>query len=291
VIVLSAAATALSAPAAQNDEAPLRDNEAGIVDVKGQVTLVTSSGAKLGVREGQVVPSGAVFQTGNKSHVQIGFGPNLGKSILIEEKSKATVTPRADTKVDIEKGSLCAVLDKVKPGTKFQLETPHGIAGVRGTILRIMIEGTEKSVVAVKHGIVATYTFRMRETGTITSGEKGYVQENLPLFKEQLSADDVKNFDALTRTIDQNTREYMDMRNGNFDARTVVQHEPQKQSYGGGKSVQRELMDGETKSRDGFLQTGSREFIDNRWDRQSPVRDQTPPPTPQVQPESPHSHP
>jgi len=256
-----------AAPAAPKKEA-LKEGEAGIVHVEGDVKVTAPSGIRISAEEGKLLPDGARIQTGATGRLQIGMSPDLGKTVLVEEKTVVTVTPKDDTKIDLERGSVFAALDTVKPGTKFQFETPRGIAGVRGTILRIIsLLSSDKDAVMVADGEVAAFSPDYKELGGIRGGNKGYIGQNQPLFTEPLSPADVKQMQGLRNFTEMNKRDFNALVGG-FAARPADVHAPKKTGPAGGKSSKKPGYDpetGPTGPGGGFIQTDSREFMDNQF--------------------------
>lgn len=265
-LTLCAVSVLNAEPAAPKRE-PLKEDEAGIVHVEGAVQVTSASGAVIKADEGVRLPEGARIQT-EKGRLQIGMGPDLGKSVLVEEKSAVTVTPKDDTQVDIERGCVFAVLDKVKPGAPFQLETPRGIAGVRGTTLQIKsLPSADKDTILVANGAVTAYTLDYKELGTVAAGNKGHMAENQPLFTEPLTAQDVKVMDGLSKFTDVNKRDFSALVGG-FAGSSGAAHPPKKTGPAGGKPSKRPAHDpeaGPTGPGGGFIQTESRQFMDNRY--------------------------
>lgn len=254
-----------AAPISQRET--LKEDEAGIVHVEGTVQVTSASGTVIKADEGVRLPEGARIQT-EKGRLQIGMGPSLGKSILVEEKSAVTVTPKDDTQVDIERGCVFAVIDQVKPGVPFQFETPRGIAGVRGTTLQIKsFPSADKDTILVANGAVTAYTPDYKELGTVTAGNKGHMAQNQPLFMEPLSAQDINVMEGLKKFTETNTRDFRALVGG-FAGSSGAAHPPKKTGPAGGKQSKRPSYDpeaGPTGPGGGFIQTESRQFMDNRY--------------------------
>jgi len=276
---------ALCAAPASPQKEMLGEGEAGIVHVEGDVKLVAPSGALIGAQEGKKVPNGTRIQTGQDGRVQVGMSPDLGKSVLIEEKSIVTVTPQDETKAMIKKGSVFAVLDRLKPGATFQLETPRGIAGVRGTIFRVIsMPSGDKDAVLVSEGNVSAFSPDLAELGGIAAGNKGYIARNQPLFTEPLSAQDTREMQRLKDFTETNRNDFRKLVGG-FESKAAP-HAPKKTGPAGAKSSKRPGYDAEsgpTGPGGGFMKSDSREFIDNRYmgryeTEQRKTLDQKPPP-------------
>ncbi|MDP8262055.1 MAG: FecR domain-containing protein [Candidatus Ancaeobacter aquaticus] len=221
--------------AADSQERSLEKGEAGIIAVSGNVTMTMPSGSVIEAKEGRIVPNGTKFVTDKDSSVQVAYTPSLGKSVLIEEKTEAIVTPEEEVKINIKKGKVFAILDKVKPGEKFQFETPHAIAGVRGTRpeMQVMIDAT---IVYVHEGEMGVLGLSMDDhlRALIPEGEKAKVleQPDTPVFLEPLSDIDRNRGRELMRILEVNIRDFRDLHGGAFKILRTSIHAPKKKGSG-----------------------------------------------------------
>ncbi len=139
---------------------------------------------------------------------------------------------------------------------------------VRGTILRIIsLLSSDKDAVMVADGEVAAFSPEYKELGGIRGGNKGYIGQNQPLFTEPLSPADVKQMQGLRNFTEMNKRDFNALVGG-FAARPADVHAPKKTGPAGGKSSKKPGYDpetGPTGPGGGFIQTDSREFMDNQF--------------------------
>lgn len=113
--------------------------EEGVIDqVKGKAQIISDSGAKRPAKEGGFIHSGEAVETGPESMVRI-ILPD--QSVLeIKESSRVEVedsraNPSGINTVFVYLGSLWASISKSDTGdTKFEVQTPTAVAGVRGTV-------------------------------------------------------------------------------------------------------------------------------------------------------------
>lgn len=99
------------------------------------------------VREGDILMQGATITTGAGSYVDLDMGVN-GNALRIEADSTLTLNkldylpirglePVVNTELEVKKGSAVAnVVNKLSKASKYEIKTPAGVAGIRGTVLR-----------------------------------------------------------------------------------------------------------------------------------------------------------
>lgn len=119
----------------------------GAAQVKKVVGTVTYTDAKGGgpLKEGDILFQGAKITTGAGSYADLFLGVN-GDSLRVEadstvdlnklEYTKAGETV-VNTQMDVQKGAVVAnVINKLSKASKYEIKTPSGVAGIRGTTLR-----------------------------------------------------------------------------------------------------------------------------------------------------------
>jgi hypothetical protein len=119
--------------------AAARAAEEGVIDlVKGRAEIVNDAGEKRKAAEGGFIHSGDAVETGPESLVRIILAD---ESVLeVKEFSRIEVTdsranPTGINTVVVYLGSLWASISKGdEADTKFEVQTPTAVAGVRGTI-------------------------------------------------------------------------------------------------------------------------------------------------------------
>ncbi|MEQ2009162.1 MAG: FecR domain-containing protein [Limisphaerales bacterium] len=119
----------------------------GAAQVKKVVGTVTYTDAKGGgpLTEGQILFQGATITTGAGSYADLFLGVN-GDSLRVEADStialnKLEYTKAAEvvvnTELEVKKGATVAnVVNKLSKASKYEIKTPAGVAGIRGTVLR-----------------------------------------------------------------------------------------------------------------------------------------------------------
>lgn len=119
----------------------------GAAEVKKVVGTATYTDGQGGgpIKEGQVLLAGATITTGAGSYVDLDLKVN-GNALRVEadttlslnklEYTKAIETV-VNTELDVKKGSTVAnVVNKLSKASKYEIKTPAGVAGIRGTVLR-----------------------------------------------------------------------------------------------------------------------------------------------------------
>lgn len=107
--------------------------------------------------EGLQVFSGDVIETGEDGFCEIEF---LNRNVFqIWENSLASLHFEAEqSSINLERGSLAALFDKLAVLTQenpFKINTPTGIAGIRGTAFFIAIEDQNNSYICACNGTVS----------------------------------------------------------------------------------------------------------------------------------------
>ena len=119
----------------------------GAAQVKKVVgTASYTDGSGVGpIKEGQILMAGATINTGAGSYVDLDMGVN-GNALRVEADSTLTLNKLeytkaidtvVNTELEVKKGSTVAnVVNKLSKASKYEIKTPAGVAGIRGTVLR-----------------------------------------------------------------------------------------------------------------------------------------------------------
>ena len=122
----------------------------GAAQVKKVVGTASYTDAKGGgpLKEGDILFQGASITTGAGSYVDLFLGVN-GDSLRIEADSTLSLNKLdyttisgletvVNTELDVKKGATVAnVVNKLSKASKYEIKTPAGVAGIRGTALRV----------------------------------------------------------------------------------------------------------------------------------------------------------
>jgi hypothetical protein len=126
------------------------DNDVLVTAIAGNASYSSGGGAFVPLNVGTHLRRGDVVKTGKSSHVDLELGHNLGVIQLTPETTfgvtEASVTPTpADTvtatEFDLSTGALYAKINKLSKASRYEIKTPKGIAGVRGTTIYINSNG------------------------------------------------------------------------------------------------------------------------------------------------------
>jgi len=138
--------------------AALQQGKAIVQSVKGTAEYSTG-GAWAPLKSGTVLGSGAVVKTGPESEINLNLGVN-GQSIVVIENTTLGIDKLvfdhtgadtvAETQLDLKVGRILGDVKKSSPASRFEVKTPTGVAGIRGTKFDIAANG----VVKVKDGCV-----------------------------------------------------------------------------------------------------------------------------------------
>lgn len=126
--------------------------------IAGQAVVVKVVGKAIGMvdgkpvnlQEGMSLNEGALIQTAAESSVVLDLGAN-GRAVEVEPESElalATLTYTqtgietvADTKLDLRKGGILGNVKKLSRSSRYEVQTPKGVAGIRGTSYRVLAVG------------------------------------------------------------------------------------------------------------------------------------------------------
>ena len=131
-------------------QAQTQQGKATVTGIKGSAEYSTG-GAYMPLKVGTVLRSGATVRTGGGSHVDLALGKNNGV-VRVAESSELAVdkltynTTGADTVIETQlnlKGGrvLGNANHKMSPASKYEVKTPVGVAGIRGTKYDIRANG------------------------------------------------------------------------------------------------------------------------------------------------------
>lgn len=119
----------------------------GAAQVKKVVGNATYADAKGGgpIKEGDILMQGATITTGAGSYVDLDMGVN-GNALRVEADSTLSLNKLdytkagetvVNTELEVKKGAAVAnVINKLSKASKYEIKTPAGVAGIRGTVLR-----------------------------------------------------------------------------------------------------------------------------------------------------------
>jgi hypothetical protein len=149
---------------------------AKVVRIKGSARYKTASGAWQTLKTGDQLGAGTIVETGVDSRVDLMLGegtpptarPVIGEMLTyaptaeqnmvrIWENSrlaidKLTLTETGadtvtETQLDLQAGHIFGSVKKMSAASKYEVKIPSGVAGIRGTIYDISVEGVVKVLV------------------------------------------------------------------------------------------------------------------------------------------------
>ncbi|GEM_PF-2061853 len=119
-----------------------KQGTAHVRSVEGSAKYSTGGGAWLSLKAGTALQAGATVSTAANSHVDVYLGIN-GPTIRITEDStvgidKLTYTDTGadaviETQLNLKKGVLMGSVRKLAAASRYEIKTPAGVAGIRGT--------------------------------------------------------------------------------------------------------------------------------------------------------------
>ncbi len=120
----------------------------GVAEVKKVVGIANFTDAKGGgpIKEGDILMEGATITTGAGSYVDLDLKVN-GNALRVEADSTLALNKLdyvkagdtiINTQLEVKKGSTVAnVVNKLSKASKYEIKTASGVAGIRGTVLKV----------------------------------------------------------------------------------------------------------------------------------------------------------
>lgn len=119
--------------------------------VVGSATVTKAAGGSASITEGMVLGSGDTITTGRASIVDLYLGLNgdflrvdADTTLKLDVLDIANIAERTvTTQLSLGKGGITGnVVNKLTAASKYEIKSPSGVAGIRGTIYSISANGT-----------------------------------------------------------------------------------------------------------------------------------------------------
>ena len=130
-------------------QAASQQGKAAVTAIVGTAEYSTNGGAFMVLKVGTVLRAGSQVITGGGSHVDLYLGKNNGVARVAESSevdvvkltySDTGVDRVIDTEFNVRKGHMqISAPDKMAPASKYEITTPKGMAGIRGTKFDIFV--------------------------------------------------------------------------------------------------------------------------------------------------------
>jgi hypothetical protein len=153
--------------------------KAVVRSIRGQAQYQEAGGQWLQLKVGQVLKAGSTVRTAADSHADLFMDQNGPVVRLVEnttlglEKLNYTVTgvdTIIETQLDLKSGRIIGIVRKMADDSKYEIRTPNGVAGIRGTeyditatsVLRV-VSGSMVMVYVKSDGTVITQVVNSNE--------------------------------------------------------------------------------------------------------------------------------
>jgi len=159
---------------AQSLSAQTVPGKAEVRAVKGVAVYSAAGGPSMPLKAGTILGPGTTVKTGANSTVDLFLGNSAGVLRLTENTTlaldKLTLTDTgADTAVDVQlgltEGTILGNVNKLSAASRYEIKTPNGVAGIRGTRFRmsansfiVLMDGTLVYVYVPPGGNPTPYT-------------------------------------------------------------------------------------------------------------------------------------
>lgn len=172
--------------------------------VQGSADFSQGSATWSPLTKGKQLKPGAIIRTGAGSEVDLFLDRN-GPVVRVTENTqlgidrlsyeKSSVETVIDTGLDLKAGRILGLVDKMAEASKYEVKTPHGVAGIRGTEYDIsafgkvtVVSGSVVFVHAVD-GKVNTYVINTGETFNpdtqkVTPTDPNELADLVPIFND-----------------------------------------------------------------------------------------------------------
>lgn len=136
--------------------------KAVVRSIKGVADSI-QGGARTALKVGQELGPGAVVVTGNDSQVDLFLDQNGPMVRLLENTQlgidklsfeQTGVDTVVETQLDLKSGRITGIVKKLSGGSKYEVKTPNGVAGIRGTQYMI---GADGAVYVLDGQVVVVY--------------------------------------------------------------------------------------------------------------------------------------
>jgi ferric-dicitrate binding protein FerR (iron transport regulator) len=185
-----------SAPADTGSDSAAEAVAATAVNLSGDVTVLEGDAWQT-VQEGQVFSAGDRLKTGENSTLQLALAD--GSSIALGADSDLTLAQLSSgaegsvTLLSLASGLLDAIVQKLKLGSRFEIQTPTAVAAVKGTDFEVSGADTG-SAVTVNEGVVQFGDAGRQNFEPIRPMQRGYFQGGRLLAAADLSPDQRRIF-------------------------------------------------------------------------------------------------
>jgi hypothetical protein len=137
--------------------------QAEVKAIQGSASYTDGKGGSGSLTVGMILSEGATIITGPGAFADLFLGDN-GQALRVRADSKLTLTQleiigagAANTQLYLEKGGILGNVKKVSATSKYEVKTPKGVAGIRGTAFAISIGADGRPVASVLSGTVTFY--------------------------------------------------------------------------------------------------------------------------------------
>jgi len=153
--------------------------KAVVRSIRGKAQYLESGGQWIELKVGQVLKAGSTVRTANDSHADLFMDQNGPVVRLVEnttlglDKMSYTATgvdTIIETQLDLKSGRIIGIVRKMADQSKYEIKTPNGVAGIRGTeyditatsVLRV-VTGSMVMVYVKSDGSVITQVVNSNE--------------------------------------------------------------------------------------------------------------------------------
>ncbi len=215
-------ALALTSLAFDLNAQTMQQGSAKVRQIKGSAQYSADSGAWVPLKTGATLHPGSTVKTAVESIVDLDLGPN-GPLIRIAPNSTVSLDKLTfagtgmdsviETRLSVQNGTLIGNVKKLAKASKYEIKTPNGVAGIRGTDYVVSVkqraDGTYEVtftdvdgtlvVVAMVNGTPETVVLNAGESWTPGSPVKPAPAQLLEFYRDQIAL--LLNANPPTRTL------------------------------------------------------------------------------------------
>lgn len=127
--------------------------------------------------EGMVLCSGDQLKTGADSWAEIGLGEDHRNVVRIQEETLIELAVLGSAEINLLKGELRALVEKLRKDETFEIMTPTAVCGARGTGLDTITDGIKSVVDVYEDSIYFASKSKPKEGLIIKTGKRGILED------------------------------------------------------------------------------------------------------------------
>ena len=165
---------------AQSGDINIQANDAMVLFIDGNAEvkfIISNEWSK--AEKGMTLTDRDQVRTGENSWIELGLGQGYLNVIRVQENTYVELTAISPAEVNILKGELRALVEKLGADETFEIKTPMSVCGVRGTGWDTLYDGNEVTVDVFENDVFfsAVSKGQPMEDPLINAGKRGILRD------------------------------------------------------------------------------------------------------------------